>query len=104
MNLFLKPKPLILTERLILRLPILSDYKSWVILRRRSEDFLNKWEPEKDSNYYSKTNFNQRVKWAKKNFNSKKVIHLFIFLQLYTASIFLEVYFFGERLHQKFLN
>ena len=81
MNLFSKPKPLILTERLILRLPTLSDYKSWVILRRSSENFLNKWEPEKDSNYYSKTNFNQRVKWAKKNFNSKNVIHLFIFLR-----------------------
>ena len=51
------------------------------IARLRSEDFLNKWEPEKDPNYYSKTNFNQRVKWAKKNFNSKKVIHLFIFLR-----------------------
>ena len=81
MNLFSKSKPLILSERLILRLPLLTDYKSWVILRRKSEDFLNKWEPEKDSNYYSKTNFNQRVKWAKKNFNSKKVIHLFIFLR-----------------------
>ena len=81
MNLFSKSKPLILSEKLILRLPLLTDYKSWVILRRRSEDFLNKWEPEKDSNYYSKTNFNQRVKWAKKNFNSKNVIHLFIFLR-----------------------
>ena len=81
MNFFSKSKPLILSERLILRLPLLSDYKSWVILRRKSEDFLNKWEPEKDPNYYSKTNFNQRVKWAKKNFNSKKVIHLFIFLR-----------------------
>ena len=81
MNLFSKSKPLILSEKLILRLPLLTDYKSWVILRRKSEDFLNKWEPEKDSNYYSKTNFNQRVKWAKKNFNSKKVIHLFIFLR-----------------------
>ena len=66
MNLFSKSKPLILSERLILRLPLLTDYKSWVILRRKSEDFLNKWEPEKDPNYYSKTNFNQRVKWAKK--------------------------------------
>ena len=28
----------------------------------------------------------------------------FYFLQLYTASIFLEVYSFGERLHQKFSN
>ena len=47
MNLFSKSKPLILSERLILRLPLLTDYKSWVILRRKSEDFLNKWEPEK---------------------------------------------------------
>ena len=66
MNLFSKIKPVIISERLILRLPVIADYENWVVLRKKSEDFLNKWEPEKDSNYYSKTNFNQRVKWAKK--------------------------------------
>lgn len=80
-NLFSKTKTIVLTERLILRLPIIADYEKWVVLRKKSEDFLNKWEPEKDSNYYSKNLFNKRVKWAKKNFYLKSVIHFFIFLR-----------------------
>ncbi len=81
MNLFSKIKLKLLTERLILRLPNLSDYESWVILRKKSEDFLNKWEPEKDNTYYSRNFFNNRVKWAKKNFETKTVLHLFLFLR-----------------------
>lgn len=67
------------TERCYLRLPKLNDFESWVNLRRKSEDFLSKWEPERDRNFYSMTLFRSRVKWAKKNFNEKKVIHAFIF-------------------------
>ena len=54
MNLFSKSKPLILSEKLILRLPLLTDYNSWVILRRKSEDFLNKWATrgEKHTSYF----------------------------------------------------
>ena len=57
MNLFSKTKPIIISERLILRLPVIADYENWVVLRKKSEDFLNKWEPEKDFNYYSKNLF-----------------------------------------------
>ena len=81
LNFFSKVKPLILTKRLILRLPNYFDYEGWVLLRKKSEKFLNKWEPEKDSNYYSRFFFNKRVKWAKKNFHSKTVLHLFLFLR-----------------------
>ncbi len=80
-NLFSNTKPIILSERLILRLPIVADYEKWVVLRKKSEDFINKWEPEKDINYYSKNFFNKRVKWAKKNFDLKIVLHFFIFLR-----------------------
>ena len=67
------------TERCYLRLPNLSDFESWVNLRKKSEDFLSKWEPERDRNFYSVALFRSRVKWAKKKFNEKKVIHAFIF-------------------------
>ena len=80
-NFFSKVKPLILTKRLILRLPNYLDYEAWVLLRKKSENFLNKWEPVKDSNYYSRFFFNKRVKWAKNNFHSKNVLHLFLFLR-----------------------
>ena len=75
MNLFSKIKPIIISERLILRLPVIADYENWVVLRKKSEDFLNQWEPEKDVNYYSKNFFKKRVKWAKKNFDLKIILH-----------------------------
>ena len=81
MNLFSKTKPIIISERLILRLPVIADYENWVVLRKKSEDFLNQWEPEKDVNYYSKNFFKKRVKWAKKNFDLNFVLHFFIFLR-----------------------
>lgn len=80
-NFFQNHKPKITTERLILRLPTFADYESWVLLRKKSENFLNKWEPEKDSNFYSRYFFNKRVSWAKKNFVKKTVLHLFLFLR-----------------------
>ena len=80
-NLFSKTKPIILSERLIIRLPVIADYENWVILRKKSENFLNQWEPEKDFNYYSKSLFNKRVKWAKKKFDLKIVLHFFLFLR-----------------------
>ena len=80
-NLFSKTKPIILSERLIIRLPVIADYENWVILRKKSENFLNQWEPEKDFNYYSKNLFVKRVKWAKKNFDLKIVLHFFLFLR-----------------------
>ena len=69
------------TQRCFLRLPQLLDYESWVNLRRKSEDFLSVWEPELDRHFYSISSFKARVKWSKKNFNEKKVIHAFIFRQ-----------------------
>ena len=59
------------TERCYLRLPNLNDFESWVNLRKKSEDFLSKWEPERDRNFYSAALFRSRVKWAKKKFNEK---------------------------------
>ena len=80
-NLFSKTKPIILSERLIIRLPVIADYENWVILRKKSENFLNQWEPEKDFNYYSKNLFVKRGKWAKKNFDLKLVLHFFLFMR-----------------------
>ena len=43
----------VITQRCYLRLPCLSDFQSWVTLRKDSEDFLAQWEPERDKNFYS---------------------------------------------------
>ena len=67
------------TQRCYLRLPRLSDFENWVNLRKTSEDFLSKWEPDRDRNFYSASLFKSRVKWAKQKFKEKKVVHVFIF-------------------------
>ena len=69
------------TKRCYLRLPQLRDYELWVNLRRKSEDFLEAWEPERDRNFYSLSSYKARVKWANQKFNEKKTIHAFIFRQ-----------------------
>ena len=69
------------TQRCYLRLPNRADFESWVNLRKNSENFLSKWEPERDRNFYSMALFKSRVRWAKKQFKEKNVIHAFIFKQ-----------------------
>jgi ribosomal-protein-alanine N-acetyltransferase len=59
----------------------MDDYEAWVKLRRKSEKFLNQWEPERTKEFYSKDSFQTRVRWAKKNFKLNKVLHLFFFLR-----------------------
>ena len=71
----------VITQRCYLRLPCLNDFQSWVTLRKDSEDFLSHWEPERDKNFYSLALFKSRIRWAKKKFKEKKVIHAFIFRQ-----------------------
>ena len=69
------------TQRCYLRLPCLDDFQNWVALRKDSEDFLSQWEPERGKNFYSLASFKSRIRWAKKNFKERKVIHAFIFRQ-----------------------
>ena len=71
--------PLIVTERLEIRLPTMTDYEAWVKVRRNSEKFLHHWEPEKARGFYSKNSFQMRVRWARKNFKLNQVLHLFFF-------------------------
>tara|TARA_X000001036_G_C20273608_1_gene641382 strand:+ start:145 stop:666 length:522 start_codon:yes stop_codon:yes gene_type:complete len=59
----------------------LEDFESWVNLRKESEAFLSKWEPERDRNFYAVGLFKSRIKWAKQKFNEKKAIHAFVFRQ-----------------------
>ena len=82
-----KIKYLVVTDRLIIRLPSMDDYEDWVKLRKKSDSFLNHWEPKKDKEFYSKDAFQTRVRWAKKNFTATKVLHLFLFLRVENSLI-----------------
>ena len=74
-----RAKFLIETERCQLRLPILSDFEDWVILRKKSEDFLRPWEPERVKNFYSLQAFKARIKWSKNKYSENKALPVFIF-------------------------
>ena len=60
----LKKKPKIETERMTLRLPMHSDYRTWAALREGSADHLIQWEPVRSPDHLSRKAFTNRVYWA----------------------------------------
>ncbi|MEM8571115.1 MAG: GNAT family protein [Pseudomonadota bacterium] len=76
-----RPEPLIDTERLILRLPEMSDHVQWTQTRRKGEDFLRMWEPNWADDHFSKRAFRARVSWASKARDEGRALPLFIFLR-----------------------
>jgi len=69
------------SERLVLRFPLRKDFENWVVLRKKNEVFLNKWEPKKTEYFYSLRSFKLRVKWCKESFKNQRTLSLFIFLR-----------------------
>ncbi|WP_417210832.1 GNAT family N-acetyltransferase [Antarctobacter sp.] len=66
------------TERLTLRPPIHSDYTSWSLLRRESEDFLTPWEPSWAADHLTRKSFTNRVYWASRSIGSGSALPMFI--------------------------
>ena len=56
--------PILLTERLELRVPEAEDFGEWARLRRSSHDFLQPWEPTWPRDHLSPRSFRRRVRWA----------------------------------------
>ncbi len=56
--------PVLLSERLELRLPRKADYIPWVTTRRAGVDFLQPWEPIRGRDYDAKSSFYSRMGWA----------------------------------------
>jgi [ribosomal protein S5]-alanine N-acetyltransferase len=52
------------TERMTMRLPQHSDWRSWSDLRRISEAFLAPWEPVWSADHLARRSFTNRVYWA----------------------------------------
>ena len=57
-------KPRVETERMLLRLPMHSDYRDWSELRAESREFLVPWEPAWSEDHLSRRAFANRVYWA----------------------------------------
>ncbi|MEM0977737.1 MAG: GNAT family protein [Pseudomonadota bacterium] len=68
----------IASDRLLLRLPEISDHLDWVALRRDGADQLQGCEPAWAPDHFSKSAFRNRVKWAQKSFENDRAVPLFI--------------------------
>ncbi|MFY0647588.1 GNAT family N-acetyltransferase [Sulfitobacter geojensis] len=76
--LLLKRKLRIETERLTLRPPVHSDFRSWTALRSHSRAFLTKWEPVWADDHLSRKAFTNRVYWAQRSVSSGTALPLFL--------------------------
>lgn len=66
------------TERLTLRAPIHSDFRTWAKLRYDSADFLTKWEPVWAADHLTRKSFTNRVYWAQRSINADTAVPLFL--------------------------
>lgn len=66
------------TERLTLRAPTHSDFRSWIALRQASRDFLTPWEPSWSADHLSRKAFTNRVYWSNRSINAGSAVPLFL--------------------------
>lgn len=76
---FRKPKPLLVSERIYLRLPVVRDHQSWVNIRQGNADFLRQWEPRRRPDQHAYTQFKERVAWSKDSLKKERALALLIF-------------------------
>ena len=66
------------TERMVLRLPIHTDFAPWVELRVDSRAFLSPWEPVWAADHLSRKSFTNRVYWAQRASRNGTGLPLFL--------------------------
>lgn len=66
------------TERMVLRLPIHTDFQPWVDLRVESRSFLSPWEPVWATDHLSRKSFTNRVYWAQRASRNGTGLPLFL--------------------------
>ena len=65
-------------ERIVLRLPMHSDFNAWTAQRIASRDFLTPWEPVWAPDHLSRKSFTNRVYWAARASRNGTALPLFI--------------------------
>lgn len=66
------------TERMTLRAPQHSDFRSWTALRRNSQEFLTPWEPTWSKDHLSRKGFSNRVYWSHRSLNAGSAMPVFL--------------------------
>lgn len=74
-----KRKVRIETERMSLRPPVHSDFRTWAALRLASVDHLTPWEPSWATDHLTRKAFTNRVYWAQRSVSSGTALPLFLF-------------------------
>ena len=68
----------LVTERLVLRPPRHSDFRSWADLRQGSREFLEPWEPAWSPEHLTRKAFSDRVYWAQRSISDGTGAPLFL--------------------------
>ncbi len=76
---FGKPELTLKTKKVELRAPNYIDFDQWYSLREGSKAFLELWEPKRDKEFFKRSAFNNRVKWARKSSKAGQAYQFFIF-------------------------
>ena len=76
---FGKPELVLKAKNVDLRAPRYGDFEQWRELRENSKAFLELWEPKRGNDFFKRSAFNNRVKWAKKSANADQAYQFFIF-------------------------
>lgn len=66
------------TARLVLRLPVHSDFRAWSALRRDSAAFLVPWEPAWAPDHLARKAFTNRVYWSARAHSNGTALPLFL--------------------------
>lgn len=78
---FLDAEPVLQSGRVMMRLPVLSDYAEWVQLRSVSRSFLEPWEPTWPRDDLTRPAFRQRVRRYNRDMRDDYAYAFFIFCQ-----------------------
>ncbi len=71
----------LVTERLVLRSPLHSDFRPWAELRQASRGFLTPWEPAWSSDHLTRKAFSDRVYWARRSVADGNAVSLHLIRQ-----------------------
>jgi [ribosomal protein S5]-alanine N-acetyltransferase len=76
---FFRARPMLHSERMVMRLPTHGDFRAWSDLRAQSAAHLTPWEPVWAHDHLSRRAFTNRVYWASKAESSGTALPLLMF-------------------------
>jgi ribosomal-protein-alanine N-acetyltransferase len=69
-----RKKVRVVTDRMILRPPVMADFRQWADLRRESRGFLKCWEPTWSGDHLTRRGFSNRVYWAQRSVSANTAL------------------------------